>query len=265
VTVLSPDSKRAVLPPDSDRPLHQLRRQLEDGKEITLIGTEGRPLWSRWSLGQGKIEDDPERGNAFSVSSQEMCLLELLPDAPRRGYRLRGLVSHLSGPRAGEVGLYFGYREYPTGHGLERRFCTLTFNDIKASIPLPSSNSHQPTHSAVQVKARRYWEQGPSLVGETTVKEPFVPAALQRLPARPFRELMIEASPAEIQIYWERELLGKLTRAELRAYLGHEKLGGLPPDPTVDLDADFDPEGGMGLFLAAGWASFRQVMVLPLR
>jgi serine/threonine-protein kinase len=248
------------LPPDPDHPLHQIRRQLTEGKEATLIGDEGPPAWSRWRLGRGQIKEDPERGNAFSFGAQEMCLLELLRDAPREGYQLRALVSHLASDKGGEVGLYFGYREYPTSRGVERRFCTLTFNDVKPSLP-PDARLHRPAQSKVRWNVRRFWDDGPNLTGQTGIEDCFPPAAQRPIPSRPFRELMIDVTPEEIRAHWEGNLLGRLTRADLREYFGPKKLPTIPQDPGVELDADFHLGGGVGLFVAWGWAAFRQVVV----
>jgi hypothetical protein len=173
-----------------------------------------------------------------------VCLLELLPD-PRldRGYRFRAEVRHDEGSFLSDVGVYWGYSKHPSAEGVQEFFCTLGFNDQKPRVKLLRSN--------VVLRLQRCNDQGGAERAAPLRQLPFAPV-------KQWRRLAVEVTPEAFGGSWDGKQLPAVSRAELLASSRSLRVRHLGLSP------DFSPRDGLGLYLNAGSASFRRVVVEPL-
>jgi hypothetical protein len=151
---------------------------------------------------------------------------------------------------SGEVGIYFGYRQRVTAQGVEHCFCELIFNDWK------------PKSGLVELHLRRLRERGrlpafdyAASLGTSLPIEVFPPGAL-----RPWRVLTVKVSPEEIQAYWGPKRIGaKVSRRFVVQRAGQV----LQDNPELNPKHAFLPQGGLGIYVHQGGASFRHVTVEP--
>jgi serine/threonine-protein kinase len=238
-------------PEDPDRFVAVARGELLAGRAVRLINETGRPQWSRWSLGRGAVTDCPMGDGTFYVHSFDPCLLELLrPPLPPR-YLLTAQVRHIVSER-GEVGIYFAHSRRTTAQGVEHCYCQLIFNDQKAAPP-----------KWAKLQLHRYRERGPLPVFDY----PGTTGISWKIPARrpadplPWRTLEVKVTPEKIQARWENEPFKEIARP----FIVKRATVVLKEDPDLDPRREFLPQGGLGLYVDRGGASYRRVVIQPIK
>jgi serine/threonine-protein kinase len=90
------------------------RKQLAEGKAVTLIGETGRPKYHRAVFGNAVVGDSISGDGTCSITSLGNAITELVPDTGCDNYRLTAELRQVDNPGANlasadRVGLYFGY------------------------------------------------------------------------------------------------------------------------------------------------------------
>jgi serine/threonine-protein kinase len=244
---------------DPDRPLRTVQRRLADGEAVTLIGQTGAPGWFRWlateqTAGTSTAADEP-----FSVTVVGVNLLELLPDVRRPFYRFRAEIHHKSGAPYSRLGIYFFHRRYPSVQGVEHCYCEVTFNDCWKAPP-----NSKVGNVPIALHVRRYCEAGPN--GDKWQRScspgPTKPSDPAGANADRWRRVVVEIGPQQVRVFWEGELIGVVTRAEL-SRVAREML---VEAPALLNEAPAEPFGeGLGLCVYDSAASIRSVVLEPLQ
>ena len=241
---------------DPDRPLRAIETQLRRGERATLIGDKDPPRWSRWSLREGLLHDPEDVGKPFSIrASMDLCLLELLPDPQCSSYRFEAEIWHRQGNALSEAGLYFLASKEITPENVEMCFALFTFNDHGPSVRVPPFTFA--THSEARFYLRSYQNPPGNAPRSGAVR------ILHYVPPREvavggnWHKLTIEVNLDTIECFWEGQSLGSVSRAKLM-----ENREGIMR--TIDhLQPALSPREAIGLCVANGCASFRNVVVEP--
>jgi hypothetical protein len=85
----------------------------------------------------------------------------------------------------------------------------------------------------------------------------YKPAQLTGEPNR-WRDLAVGVTPARVRTFWDGQLVSEVTADELSALA--RSLQASRPE-LAGLDIDFRPNGGFGLFIQDGAASFKDVVL----
>jgi serine/threonine-protein kinase len=222
---------------------------------ILLIGDAGPPLQSgRWVLGADTavLDMGGEEEKAFSVSCEDLAMLELLPEPPWPHWRLEAEVRH-DGDAGGEAAVYCGDAEVETKWGRQHTFCRLAFAE--------RGNSE----GVARFSLLRYQEKPKAALSPLWQAAPhlFAPAPDGRREAA-WRELSLETTAEEVRAFWED------APADEEVWLGRASFAALANSGKRPLEAvgaehwDFSPQGGIGLIVQQGTASFRRVIVRRL-
>ena len=230
-----------------------IQRDLAEGKQVSLLGDQESPRWSRWRTTEGTKQVIWAPDNSFAIQSWEFGLLELLPDPMTESYRFSAEVrhDHASGIIC-KAGIYFAAHTFASADELEHSYGTVNFNDVNSEAQafpdagLPGN----------QVRLNAQVHQEPSMVCFT--------AGLGRVQyfqtdgdGRPgqWRRLAVEVTPKDVRVYWDGQRFEHLSRKE---FLEHDlwlRSRHIPP---------LAPRDGLGLYVYRGAASFRHVTVEPL-
>jgi serine/threonine-protein kinase len=256
---------------DPERPVAQLESRLASGHTVTLIGEEGRPAWFRLRAGADTTQVSQTPDGAWSINSWGFCLVELMRKVRLPGYRFRAWIRHEKGKRLSEVGLFFGLEEIATKDGMVLSFGHVAFDDVNSEAelnllrppgfpgPVP-----EPMGNPIYIMPFIY-----SLRADSSERAQALNSGSPSLRFKPFitqsdwRLLTIEVHSDRIIAYWgDNEKIGIITMDEWSEFL----LKGLSADRLVNRTKvpAFNRGGAIGLYVAQGTASFRQVVVEPL-
>jgi serine/threonine protein kinase len=236
-------------PPSVDNSEQEVERHLNDlagGRSATLIGATGGPARPRWVTDPGAVLDSPARDGAFTFHSLTLTLLELLPDVPLASYRFRAEIRQHGGTPDSRVGLFLLRGPSQPPPGVEHVHAEFTF--------LESGN--------VSLRLRRYARPTArgSYNGTSTERIRTTPLpALAPGERPPYRLLVVEVRPNGIRAKLDGRTLGEWDRKQFeRDQRSLFDFKALPPSlPEY-------PQGGLGLLIWRGAASFRHVVVEPL-
>jgi hypothetical protein len=247
---------------DPDLPLRDLQEKLRRGE--TVVIPDGQRPWFRQPLYKATVVNPPDGERAFSVQGFGPCLLELLPSGPAAGYRFHAKVRHEEHSQKGQVGLYFGRSGHPTARGELHCFCTFSFNDIANLMQDPKTGQWS-SWAVLEVHG-----EGPSLTPSLGRypggAQMFFPAARTVRPDwKPWRGLEVIVRPDDVQVFWETKLIGSVSTVTLRDQLRQLNNPSQEEKFIPGLHPDFGPQGGLGLFIGYGWASFQDIRIEPLK
>jgi eukaryotic-like serine/threonine-protein kinase len=254
--------------PDPDAPLREIEQTLASGQAATLIGESGPPRWHRWTDFAGTITRPVILDGAFTFDARPACYLELLPRLPCERYRFRAEIRHESRiPRTlGEVGLYFGYREYVlTGGQKAFRSYLVHFMDADGQLNPGRPEAYIALEDEVVTWRPNDVPRGShSPVGSIT----FDPA--RTLPG-PWRQVIVEVTPRSIRGLWASGMTMRpfVTLSEKKLALGTQRrqkeVSAKRLAPGTDLVLEgFDPHAGLGLYASQSIGAFRNVVIEPL-
>ncbi len=228
--------------------LRLLQRELAAARPAELIGDKGLPSWYQWRTGKTLLRNPAADREPFALKTWSLSLLELLPDPLCDSYRLRAEVRAESND-LGQVGLYFAHHEHATGQGPEHWFWALTFNENNYVNGVSLNLHHYRERQAATGSLNRTFR-----------------ALDHRLPAPArgyrWRKLAIEVTPEKTSFFWEDQLLGQATPAELRK---HAQEFYEQHDTGQPLPVELSPRGGLGLYGLRTAGSFRRVVIEPLK
>jgi serine/threonine-protein kinase len=244
-------------------PLDVLMSELRAGKGVDLIGPAGKPHWQRWWGGTATLVNRPDERSFTLQSFGGYQFLELLPGPPLERYRFKALVRH-DDANIGDtrVGLFFGLTPLPPPADPLFAAWTLSFNDIhdlsaNASPGVPRGNPLSYLLLARPIDEQVAAAQG-KVGGSILLFEP----RLNKHEHNPWRELQVDVTPDSVRVTWDggapvtRPVKGMV--AMFRGQLARQW-------PGLDA-AGIDPslQGGLGVFLYQGVASFKEIRVEPL-
>jgi hypothetical protein len=235
-----------------ERAQKQALARLAKGEEVVLIGNTGRPLFSRPVLPYkdeiiGRADD-----GAFVFGSDTIGLLELVPDPQVSHYVLSAEVRRQDVKQGGDVGLYFCHSQQGVAGSPWRRhwYCVVSFNDS------PESRTDWTT-----LRVEQHFQ--PSNQRQTAAPSPWS-VKFPRSAEKKWHKIAVEVSPTGVTLRWDDQPLRTTSRRELDASadrLYGKGLGLGAPEPKPPLD----PQGALGLYAFQGTASFRNVVVKPLK
>jgi serine/threonine-protein kinase len=242
-----------------DRQREWIERRLARGEAVTLIDETGYPRWFRWRTRDERAKAALAADGTFSVQNWHLGLLELVSDAQRERYRFHVQVRHDTTRGEGRVGVYFAHSLRATARGARRQYyCALTFNDVRETIfrggegnPLELNLERCPDTQTGELSHR------------VTSRQSFFKPAQARPGSGPWCQLVVEVRPHILRVSWHR--LGTDQRTSLE--LSRTELTNAVRLIVVDRGDDmpsFPPQGGLGLFVYQGSASFRQAAIEPL-
>lgn len=258
---------------DPKRPLRQLEADLAAGQPVTLIGETGKPKWFRWRMGAAKSATSLAQDGAFSIHTQTLVLIELLPDPQTERYRFAAQVRHNTSNRVGGVGLFVAHQAYPGGQTDFQFFTQMIFDDVlrvsDVPVMLPNGKQLPRRKNIVQMFSRLHSEEGARPeIDWPMVSWPgpqFEPAGESRTG---WHDLAMTVAPDGISAEWDGQLFRISRQAFLHAvddkmtYMRRD----FPDNPFVQrLQPQYAPRGGLGLFLWRGSASYRAATVTPLQ
>jgi serine/threonine-protein kinase len=258
------------------RYLDWAERELARGRPVTLLAQSGRPDWYRWRAGGARSSLSQAADGSFLVSTwAEHGLLELLPDVPCASYRLRAQVSHRDSKTASASEAVCGVY---VGHGVSRRpggevqlATFLHFNDIVRDQDADQGPRKPRPFNYVKLATSFFCEGGEhSLVtGPLASRAGAKFAPTGKIAQAPWHTLEVTVAPGSVRGTWDGRPVGELStarflmEAEPTLSAWREKL----PQQTnllPDLPPTLPTRGGLGLYVAFGSATFREVVVTPL-
>jgi hypothetical protein len=253
-------------PAAAERQREILQKRLANGEVVPLIGEDGPPLYHQVRASQD-VKAWKRWDSLFTVDTQTIALVELLPDPMRSHYRFSAEVRQNEGFDESEVGIYFGYSQWQTERGTQHYFLQLSFADLGelANGFLNPGAGPDAKQSQVGLFVRHYSEPAsgkPEDHRAGTRVERFFTSPLPELGrVMPWRTLTVEVAPNRIVLLWEKErveLLRSRLAPSLRAFFSRH------PAHTPPVGPRFDPRDGLGLYVRRGSASFRSVTITPL-
>ncbi len=241
----------------------QIRRDLNDGKLVTLVSALGPPAHFGWGQGQERTKVSTEGDREFFVSTLSTGLVELWHDPPP-AFILRAEVRHEDTASDGYVGVYFDYRG-PEPSAPRPCCYVVGFADI-GQIAHERTGPNGVAGSRVQTTFH-YFSPQPGL-------EPFdhrqlvdnglfyVPPPWRGGPGI-WRTLEIHVSPRGLTVYWiDDDDNGKAEPAGAVTPQEFVRCAGDIPRVSPDMKGyTFDPQtrGPIGLYVYNSAASFRNV------
>lgn len=249
---------------EPDRWVHDIPAKLKAGKPVALIGPTGAPKWSRWVTGDSKVALTAKQNKPFGISSWELSLLELVPDPGVASYRFCGEVKQLDGAPHQQVGLYFAQERQPLVNGWANLLLEFGFTDAS------EVNPNAPDKNPISLNGLLWREPttNPGLNRFYSGKPAFHKPHLE--PNRPWRSLAIEVFPDRARVFWQSELVQevtweKLNAASNRALRALVRNGGPAFVDLKDVNVHFGEHlKGLGLYVSASEAEFRNVVIEPL-
>lgn len=244
---------------DPQRSLDAIDRAIARGQDVSLIGTDRRPTWSRWAGKEGAISTQNIAGEeVLTVSAQDgVGLLELLPAVSTESFRFAADVCHVDRDSDGDIGIYFGRSRF----GPMDALCSLTFDDVGKRWSQQAGSELRPNLALVDIRfvdpfaVVRKWN-----CGHTSFQ-----AAYQGKKA--WRTLAVRATTESIVCSWDNQPFFETTTAKLST----DETGlldvtapipGLPPLDRRGVR--FNPCQGLGLCVFRSTAAFRNVTLAPL-
>jgi serine/threonine-protein kinase len=259
-----------LLRPDPDRELKAIRKELRGTEPVKLVGESGLPRWHRWDGAAGTFTESNYNDGTCSFHAAASAFLVLLPteDVPA-AYLLRADVRHeVASDGASRAGLFFGRRgeDLPDGTRLSY-WHRVVFNDhlrfthAKTGKPLPNYMGFAPL-----VLHRTEGELPSGGPNPTALLEI---TTLPQVGPRPWRTIWIEVRPDTIRLRSAENgglalpfqpAIVKVPR--LAEIVLHTRRGELPG--AADPDELPVLSGSLGLYVAEGQASFRNVEITRL-
>jgi eukaryotic-like serine/threonine-protein kinase len=244
---------------DPERVPRALAKKAKSGR-VTLIGDTGPPEWSRWNVGEGTVMVSPEIDAPYSFTTVDHGRLELLRNAPGPRYWFKAEVKHDKVVNLrGFAGIYFGHSTRATETETKRFWYDVKFAEHGTAAVQYDGPEAGRQYSEVLLTCERL--QLPMEVRDRffpkDVRDVFLSAQeLRQAPG--WRQLRVKVGSEEIQIFLDDRPLKAVSVAELNA--SRKSISGGQP---VTRDFKFDPNGGLGLYVFSGKASFRNVTVEP--
>jgi serine/threonine-protein kinase len=219
----------------------------EPGERIELIGQAGPPKKEyRWVIGQETSRIVPSNDDGpFSLETDGIAFLELLASPPWESYELVADIRHESGQ--GTAGMFLALRDYACQGEAYHFYCKVSYADQGKHIGgLTFSCQAVPVAGRLSIHG----------VGG------FLPWTIEPKPhamhPENWRPIALEVRSERVAVRFDNEPIDEVDVCELERRVQD----GTKAFPGVNWR--FDPQGGIGLQLSNGSASFRNVSIRPV-
>jgi hypothetical protein len=214
---------------------------------LTLVPDIGKPGRFRFLFIEKKASVvDSSADRPFSCRADGFCFIELLARAPASRFLLQAemLLEGKPGDRAG--GLYFAHTSYPAEKGEHHCYWLQSSTEPGGGI-------------FRRLRVGRFQDQIPFLRHSSgvTVRSSYLSEDRGGVAGR-WRKLAVEVTAEQVKGIWDGETLASESFSQVQ-------------ERTIDVfkatrlpNVAFQPQGGLGLFLADAEASFRNVRLTPL-
>jgi eukaryotic-like serine/threonine-protein kinase len=252
------------------RTLERINAELERGNRVVLLDRQGSPRWSECVYGKPQISEGAD--GTYSILTEGLCLLELLPEPCCDSYCIRAKVKHQMSdiPIFGEAGIYVGRKAHPGEEVPIQVFLQMTYDDLSVPVLANPFADKLPPGEANENAVT--W--GPRIIGgyrdrgwdsfAYKAAPTFAPGGVNL----GWRELVVVVRPDGIEGWWQGRPASKIAAADIAQWIAQSasKLVQLhPADRCIgDIDPAFVSGGGLGLYVRRGAASFCEVSVTPL-
>jgi Protein kinase domain len=205
-----------------------------------LVGGLGPPRQQfRWVTGEKDAQIvSGEPGEPFTLRSDDTSVLELMPASPWGHYRLEAKVTHRNS-KDGSAGIVIGHVEVKAAKDPHHVFWCLTFSEEGQwrGTRGMSIGSYGTAYSSFPID-RSAFEFPPSAGSE--------------------RSLALEVDSAGVSAYWGTERFAFANPGTAKLHV--ESILDSPRNP----EKEALPQGGIGLVVRKGEATFRQVVIRRL-
>lgn len=217
-------------------------------EQLVLLGESGPPAPLRWLAGErgaANLRRQPDL--PFGFHTDQVALVELLPRPPWPHFHFEAQVRHEHAAKWSQVGLFFAHRTHDIKGDLVHGYWRVGFADL-------GSTAGQRTLAASRLRG----DPAPLLMGSLAVSR--LDETFERLPVPPgalppWRLLAVDVTGLEVQAFLD----GKP--------FAHALLEGLNDRIAAVLD-DFPRvphvQGGLGIYVSGGSASFKAVVLKRL-
>jgi serine/threonine-protein kinase len=218
--------------------------RLAKGEKVVWIGPTGRPLFYQSVLQYPDERIDRAHDGTFVFGSDSIGLLELVPDPQCSHYVFSAEVRRHGVQRSSEVGIYLLHGKPGT---LNRHwYCVVGFNDSlerdNESLGLTVAHHYQPSDN------------------QNTAAFASIPYPVEH--EKVWHRVAVEVSPTEVRLKWDGKSI-PTTRQQLDQLV--ETLSD-EVRPTIPWhEPPLAPRGALGLYAWKGSASFRNVVVKPIK
>ncbi len=253
---------------DPQRMRDDVVERLKKDQQVELIGETGPPGYFEWARGKEKTLISTDSDRVFTVSTTKLTLIEFPYPAAANltRYRFSAQVRHDGRFGGGEVGIYCSRRtHHQVGEPERLSYITLTYkewNHVKSK--------KGPAQSRVELIAH-YLELRRFGLSKTAVIQPYKPfeAVNPLVDEVPWRELVLEVTPDAVRASWgatpeKTEAFATGTPQQLRKHADAYNKYKKKFKELHDVVFELAPQGGLGLLINQGEASFRRVTLQPL-
>jgi serine/threonine protein kinase len=239
--------------------LEEAQKKLADGQEVEWVGEGGRPRWFKIRAGQEAAFVRPLEGdNTFTVDTNSIALIELCPAPKCDRYSVEAEVRQNNSDKLNSrVGLYFMHQARGAdqrGHSFAHWFFT---EDLKPGAwlkaPPPDRRAGRAEFLVTVFRAEPNQAYAPQTAGGVKTAEFTEPKAKERFG---WRNLGIDVGPTGVTLRFDGQIITTVKPARLTQFA---QSFDLPGGEAVSLD----PRGGVGFYVSASSASFRNVVVRP--
>lgn len=246
----------------------QVRRKLQSGDLVTLVGPDKVLVKTEWGLGPCELTRSPSRDTRCSFQTRESAILTLITDPGVVSFRIRAelrqdmKLSDADGVSVdtGKVGLAIGHSRTPFAEGAGVHALWLVgFCEYPAPLPNPAPDRRITLYDLAlfEQPLLGLWHQqihGPNVRLRPPVDDP-----------RPWRTIEVDVGPNGVVVRHAgleaTDLAGNLNRrrgdleAKVRTGWAREAPAALPR---------WDTPLAIGIFASSSWVSARNVTIEPL-
>jgi hypothetical protein len=250
---------------DPERPRNEMKAALAKGQPAVFQGTESLPGPFRWVLGNEQMIEVDKAEHCIQFHTMTNNLVELIDDPNCAHYRLSADIRQDEVSDDGDVGLFVGFRRDWLDGRQHYRFYTVSFAG-RGGWVTPSVEAGKPSTSSVRLTAC-FCTQA-DRVAKLSVGTPY-PIHLPQRPSMPppWHHLAVEVSPDKITTFWRTapdsadELATTVTLEQLAKDV---QRGVRYHDQMVNVPLEFDPRGGVGIYVWRSKVSVRNLELTPL-
>jgi serine/threonine-protein kinase len=261
--------------------LRRVLRDLRNRHPVTLVGPVGGPGWSRWRTESDRAPLPAYQKKPLPLWSAHTCLLELLPDPQCSNYRFHAEVRHES--LRGSAGLFFRADTSAVAGRKEERFYSVTFGPstqvprcVKVQLcrnPEFGGGFAQDSlyhHDLPSGPTPEEFWRGPRVAGALVAMPgpwpaPSFWAGLALGPDPDWHAMSVEVTPTGTTVLWDGWQVCRIPQTTEQEEAGRWWRVMREDGEALSQPPPFSPRGALGLIVIRADATFRNVVVEPLR
>jgi serine/threonine-protein kinase len=221
-------------------------RPAAPAESVSLIGATGAPLKeARWIFGENDSATGVNTDGTFFLEAKKVAALELASAPPWPAYRLDAEVRHDVAGAGCDIGVFFAAQDLHSAKELYHVFYFARFADIGAFVP-----------GRVDLRFMRFTARDPEFTGSSARcnLSGLFDSALKRGEPPSWRTVGIDVDEQGVEMFWDGASVGAYAKDRLVFDSGTQcKL--------IGFEGAFKSDGGLGLHVFHGKASFRNVKI----